>query len=409
MGDYMKKRKDGRYRRQIYIGKKDTGKLDKDGRPIMKPEYMYVYGYTKPEVDKAYADAKSKMGKGIDIKAANDTFAVWAERYVAHKESSGLSAAYLVQIKNERQHLAALDGIPLSKITIADVQDIIDGRSVWHDGKPPLSKRSLRGIKNTARQIFKSAIASRVVEYNPADFVTIPANAAQKTREALTETQQEWVKTVEHRARRAAMIMMFAGLRRGELLALTWADIDLKKKTITVKKAVAFEDGKPKNKNSTKTEAGMRVVNIPMVLVKYLREEKKKDNCLFVVHTNSGRQLTQSGWRRLWESYMAEINVQVGYKDKENVTSRMHPEKLVMRIETFTPHQLRHTFCTLMYLAGVDILTARDQMGHEDIETTLQIYTHLDSKYKRNSMGKLDKYLDGQLTVKRKNNRRANG
>lgn len=64
-----------------------------------------------------------------------------------------------------------------------------------------------------------------------------------------------------------------------------------------------------------------------------------------------------------------------------------------MKISSFTPHWLRHTFATLLYLAGVDILTARDQLGHADIKTTLAIYTHLDKKYKRSNMGKLDEYL----------------
>ncbi len=51
-----------------------------------------------------------------------------------------------------------------------------------------------------------------------------------------------------------------------------------------------------------------------------------------------------------------------------------------------------------MYMAGVDILTARDQMGHADISTTLQIYTHLDKLYKHKKMNKLDEYL-GQSEV----------
>ena len=49
---------------------------------------------------------------------------------------------------------------------------------------------------------------------------------------------------------------------------------------------------------------------------------------------------------------------------------------------------------TLMYLSGVDILTAKEQAGHADIKTTLEIYTHLDKKYKRSSMDKLDDYLN---------------
>ena len=64
-----------------------------------------------------------------------------------------------------------------------------------------------------------------------------------------------------------------------------------------------------------------------------------------------------------------------------------------MAIETFTPHQLRHTFCTLMYFAGVSVLTARDQMGHKDISVTLGIYTALDKKFKKKKINRLDAYL----------------
>ena len=55
---------------------------------------------------------------------------------------------------------------------------------------------------------------------------------------------------------------------------------------------------------------------------------------------------------------------------------------------------LRHTFCTMLYFAGVDVLTAQQQMGHSDAKTTLGIYTHLDSIHKRKQMSKLDDYLE---------------
>jgi integrase len=59
----------------------------------------------------------------------------------------------------------------------------------------------------------------------------------------------------------------------------------------------------------------------------------------------------------------------------------------------------RHTFCTLLYLAGVDVLTAMKQMGHADIKTTMQIYTHLDAKYQRKAMNKLDDYLNNASSM----------
>jgi site-specific recombinase XerD len=67
-----------------------------------------------------------------------------------------------------------------------------------------------------------------------------------------------------------------------------------------------------------------------------------------------------------------------------------------MTIPPITAHWLRHTFATLLYLSGVDVLTAKEQLGHADVKTTLQIYTHLDKIYKDKNMEKLDEILKSQ-------------
>lgn len=72
------------------------------------------------------------------------------------------------------------------------------------------------------------------------------------------------------------------------------------------------------------------------------------------------------------------------------------PKALDMTIPNITMHWLRHTFCTLLYLAGVDVIQACAQMGHADVSTTLRIYTHLDAVHKRKSVSKLDTYLAEQ-------------
>lgn len=74
--------------------------------------------------------------------------------------------------------------------------------------------------------------------------------------------------------------------------------------------------------------------------------------------------------------------------------SKYAPIEKPFLIPHITPHWLRHTFITLMYLAGVDVLTAKEQAGHADIKTTMAIYTHLDEKYKKKSINKLDEYLE---------------
>ena len=101
------------------------------------------------------------------------------------------------------------------------------------------------------------------------------------------------------------------------------------------------------------------------------------------------------------ESYMNVLNAKYGDFDtdltakKKNgeTKSRFAPGGLPVKIETFTPHQLRHTYASLLYKAGIDVLTAKSQLGHADIKTTLNIYTHLDAKFKLNSMAKLNDYL----------------
>lgn len=184
------------------------------------------------------------------------------------------------------------------------------------------------------------------------------------------------------------MLLLYSGLRRGEATALTWADVDLDDATITVSKGYNFGGKKTK---TTKTPAGTRVVSIPKVLVEYLKTQQ--DGCLYVLHNPKGERMTEQGWKQLWKSYMCDLNVKYGYDGKQN---KNRPGGLPMVIDAFTPHQLRHTFCTLMYFAGVDVLTARDQMGHKDISVTLGIYTALDKKFKKKKINRLDAYLKKQ-------------
>lgn len=139
----------------------------------------------------------------------------------------------------------------------------------------------------------------------------------------------------------------------------------------------------------------MRVVDIPQKLVDYMRQ-MPQDNAL-VIHAESGKVMTPSAWTKLWASYMRLLNIKYGVRtqaDLERETSSKPGSKTYdMTITPFTLHWLRHTYCTLLYLAGVDVLQACAQMGHADVSTTLRIYTHLDAIHKRKSVNKLDTYL----------------
>lgn len=394
------RRKDGRIARQVYIGRGEDGKR----------KYKTIYGYTQKEVDEAVLNVKLALKKGIDVAAENDSFAEWATRLLKIKKLEVSASQYGV-IASAIDHLNKyLQGRSISKIRTADIQDVIDDLAYKNPntGKPA-AKRTLVMIRSVAGQTFRLAIDNRVMDYNPAPAVKIPKTAPQDHRRALTEEEQQWILDTPHRVQRAAMIMMYAGLRRGELIPLQWADINLKDKTITVNKSVEMVDGKSKKKMGAKTESGTRVVDIPTRLVDFLTFEKRKDGITdetenkLVFACRDGSMLSSSAWRSLWESYLRDLNIKYGDFDgwmkknnkKKPPKSKFDPAGVPMVIPRFTAHWLRHTFATLLYMAGVDVLTAKDQLGHKDIQTTLEIYTHLDKVYKRKSMNKMDAYLDG--------------
>ena len=89
---------------------------------------------------------------------------------------------------------------------------------------------------------------------------------------------------------------------------------------------------------------------------------------------------------------MTDLNIEYGLGGKVN--KHANNITIPMMIETFTPHELRHTFCTSLFEAGVDALTAKEQMGHADIQTTLSIYTHLSSQHKDKQADKMEAYYD---------------
>lgn len=70
-------------------------------------------------------------------------------------------------------------------------------------------------------------------------------------------------------------------------------------------------------------------------------------------------------------------------------------------IAAFTPHQLRHTYATLLYISGVDVKTASQLLGHSNITITLDIYTHLDKQFQKLNIQKFDNYIKSDLDIEK--------
>lgn len=380
-----KTRKDGRIQAKVYIGKEDSG----------KKKYKYVYALTNKELEEKVRDIKQKLGKGIDILAQRDTFDEWGQRWLRRKEAK-VCAGWNTTVQINYKKLEPIHGVPVSQLRCADLEDILV--DLQQQG---YSARVMQSVKQIAAGIMKDCVKNRVIEYNPFADAEMPKaeESGEEPRRALTSEEQSWITDTPHRAQTAAMIMMYAGLRRGELIPLLWSDVDLENGTIKVERFVAMEKGQPVLKEGGKSKAAHRTVYIPKRLVNYLRGVKRDG--LLVVHMTNGKMFTANAWRTMWESYLKDLNFKYGDfgslivdgKPYNKPKSKCVPGGVPVVIPRFTAHWLRHTFITLMYLSGVDVLTASKQAGHSDVKLTMEIYTHLDEEFKKKSIVKLDEYL----------------
>mgnify|MGYP003289366271 CR=1 FL=1 len=366
---------DGRYRVRVYIGIKDG-----------KKQYKSVYGRTQKEVNQKAEELKVSLRKGIDISASNDAFKTWAEYWLTSKRYMVSEDRYQTLQSRSAIWIDALKTAQINQIKPFELQTILFSIAAKnpYTGQP-MSKKTIREYIQVINAIFDFAFDNRIIDFNPASKLKAPQTAPPATqRRALTEEERQRVMEFEHRAKPSAMLMMFSGLRRGEATALQWNDIDFVNNKISVTKSYNFrtKDFKtPKNGKS-------RVVSVPQILIDYLKTLPKVSP--FVLTNSKGGMMTEDSWKRLYQSYMTDMNIHYGFNDS---ISKFSMYKAPMVINVFTPHELRHTFCTIMFEAGIDALTAKEQLGHADIKTTLSIYTHLSAQHKEIQVNKLDAFL----------------
>ena len=381
-----KKRADGRYRAQIYLGRDENGRR----------RYKDVYAKSPSELKEKETAVRLQLGRGLDVLSQRDSFSTWADDWLRLKEKEEITCR---QMDNYRRAVKLwkeeLHGYEIGQVRADDIERVLIDLS-----DRGLSPRTINLYRSAIRQILRRAVG-RVIPTNPEEQVHLTSvGRKEEQRRALTEEEQRWIWDTPHRAQPVAIIMMLSGLRRGELAALTWDDVDLRNRTITVNKVIEYDsNGVPNLRHITKSAAGMRTVDIPQRLADYM--SKMPRDSLLVIHSAHGKVMTESAWKKLWQSYMKELNKKYGTRTPDDMrrieSGKPGPKTLDMTIPNITMHWLRHTFCTLLYLAGVDVVQACAQMGHADVSTTLRIYTHLDANHKRKSVDKLDAYLAGNI------------
>ncbi|WP_457945450.1 tyrosine-type recombinase/integrase [Caproiciproducens sp. LBM24188] len=323
---------------------------------------------------------------------SQDTFRYWGNLWL-RKKSLNFSRSYFATAVNYLNNINSFIGdMPIDEISVLDIDNIIIDYAEKnpHTGKPT-AKATLKDMRNIAASVFDYACDNDVIHKNPARGREIPKKAPKYSRRALTETEQKWIISMPHRMRLAALTMMLTGPRLGELIPLTWQDFDFNRVGLNINKSVEKINNRYYVKPGTKNNKS-RFVEAPTELALEIEKAKKNAISKYMFCKINGEMHSPSSFRSAWKSYLCDLNCTFGgYNDGK--CSKYNPHGIPMMIDKITPHMLRHTYATLLYSSGVDVLTASKLLGHSDIKTTLAIYTHLEETMEYRSIEKLNSYV----------------
>lgn len=344
-----------------------------DGRYCAVYHGIQFMGNTEEEALTARDEYKQQEKAG-EFKRKNPTLRDYADKWLPlHK--SGVSEKCYNDYKKQLDALTDILGdLLLREITVDDAA------TVWSHYKK-YSASTIKRARMLYVALFDTAMENELVKRNPfRGKYSQPPKGTQGSHRALTDDEIALIKQTPHRMQCAALIMLYAGLRRGEVLALTMKDINLKEGTITVTKAIRFDGNRPVI-SAPKTASGTRQVPILSILRPFLENRTGH-----ILSAKNGDIMTEQSFSRCWESYILHLSKAAG-----------HPV-------TIRPHDLRHTYCTMLRDSGVDMHQAMIWLGHADEKMILHIYDHITEKRTKNSINQIEKsFLNMQDDMQTKN------
>lgn len=313
----MKKRKDGYYRASKVI----------DGKQ------KWFYGRSKNEAIKKMEEYSQKSASPLFKDIAAEWWDVHSEE-LAYNSVKPLYPAY-------KRAVDEFGDMNITDITPSDVSRFI--RDFAKLGYADKTTRTQLGAVN---MIFKYAINYVGIDMvNPARDVQVPRGLSKKKVTLPSDEDIQKVKeSVDLDFGLFPFMLMYTGLRKGELLALRWEDI--KDGFITIDKSVYYESTIPKVK-LPKTERSVRRVPVLDKLSPFITGKKG------IIFNEKGKYMPPQSFLRKWRNYCNSTGIKC------------------------TPHQLRHCFATMLYEGGISHKDAQYLLGHSQLSTTMDIYTDI--------------------------------
>lgn len=392
-------------------GQRDDGRIlvtltlgrDRNGKLVRK----YFYGDTRREAESKRDDYLRKRQLGLFADASTMTLNDWIDEWLnTYKQNSrslypNASLYYVNRLRN------ALGSRLIQSIREVDLQKALYEVS-------GMSQSTISKYNSIIRQIFARAVRNKIILDDPSVDLDVPTGV-RGTHRAIEAWEYELI--IRHwkacRAGLWAMVMLFCGLRRGELIALDWSNVDMDARQIRVCQAAVIPVNQVTIVNHTKTTAGMRVIPICLPLYTALDSIPIAERVGPVCKSAHGKLLSESAFTRGWESFNTTMQrIANGQpptcqgKRNDIIGSAESPPKVIFNVRA---HDLRHTFATALYDAGVSCKAAQYYLGHASLKMTLELYTHLSAERAHTEYGKLVDFMDSwnpirNLTLKNEKN-----
>lgn len=235
-------------------------------------------------------------------------------------------------------------------------------------------------------RVFKYAVHLDIIQTNPVDRIIRPKQQKpRKEKIALTKKELNKFLALAKKDARPVLYtawhtLAYTGLRRGELLGLEWSDVDFKNKTISVSKTLVTINGKLSTQ-SPKTKRSARTISLDDSTVQVLKDWKLEQKKLFFKLGVKSKNIVIT-------------NTKGGYFDFAHFRDELKYFLGKHKLKQFSVHSLRHTHASLLFEAGIEPKTISDRLGHSNIQTTLDMYTHLNDKQRSDVADRLLKFLE---------------
>lgn len=360
-------------------------------------------------------------GRKVTLKDFTDR---WITEYAAQKLQPGTVEKYSAELNDKV--LPVLGHLKLTELRPATLNAFFVGMTkdgARKDGKAGgYSRATIKKTQDVLSSVLRTAVDWEIIEKNPMDKVRSVGECAADKLEFFTPEQAAafldfiekpyTVKTKGHRRtddtgipytvgdyerkkeipeqiRVLFNLAIYGGLRKGELLALEWSDIDFDNDTVTVSKAVSVVAGQQITKEP-KTKTSRRTVSIPHFLTQRIRALK--------VDRLKYRLSLGDYWQGAEWLFIQENGKQMSYSTpysafQDTIARYNDGKKEAHQLPAIPFHGLRHTSATLLIASKQDVRTVSSRLGHAQASTTMNIYAHALQETDRKAVNALENML----------------